>query len=248
MLESLLEDQCAIYPLLALYDTLNDDDDEIRDLSARTVSKLLQKSLVPLAAQVELVHYMKRLYGSGALFSWSAVCRMTGNNFHGPETGPPVLESAEAQFAKALKDDDSLFVEEEQNLFIDEVRETSLWANAFEEIELHSYRESDNNSVLEQPCAALTAWVAEGLWTMTGFLDKEDGPLGWTSRPAAFAVCMRILLSARAIIQRNKRVLTSGVSIQAPHVLVVDDITSALERFLSLGQEKNVHGSLLCVF
>lgn len=241
----LLEDDNAIYPLLALYDALNDDDDEIRDLSALTVSRLLQKSVVPLAARVELVTYCKRVYGSSPLFAWSAICRVTGNDLHVSETEPPVLESAKSQFSKALKNDDSLFVEEEQNLFIDEVRETHLWARAVEEADLQSTLETHVGLAWAQPCAALVSWVEDGLTTMINLLDKEDGPLGWTSRPAVFAVCMRVLLSAKAITRLNERRLVSGTSIQDSNILLASNVSAALLRFSQLGREKNIHGSLL---
>ena len=239
-----VEDESALYPLLALYDTLNDDDDDIRDLGALTVSKLLQRSLVPLAARVELIKHIKRTYGSSALFSWATVCRMTGNDLQATETGLPLLEPVGPQFTKALRDNDSLFVEEEQNLFIDEVREAGLWSNAFEEIDLHSCPDTDIDAVWGQPFAALVTWVNEGLSTMTGLLDREDGPLGWTSRAAVFAICMRVLLSAKAIVQCNKGTPTSVEGTDAV-VPVAGHIHSALERFMILGREKNIHGSLL---
>ena len=239
-----IEDESTLYPLLALYDSLNDDDDDIRDLSAQTVSKLLQRSLVPLAARVELIKYIRRTYRSSALFSWSAVCRMTGNDLQATEAGLPLLEPPGPQFTKALRDNDSLFVEEEQNLFIDEVREANLWSNAFEEIDLNSCPDTDINTVWEQPFAALVAWVKEGLSTMTGLLGKEDGPLGWASRPTVFAVCMRVLLSAKAILQCKKGTLTS-VKVPDAVALMAGDIQTALEKFMFLGREKNIHGSFL---
>ena len=228
-----------------MYDTLNDDDDEIRDLSALTVSTLLQRSLVPLAARVELVNYIKRLFGSSLLFYCSLVYRLTGNDLHASEVGLPLLEPAEAHFSRALKDDDSLFVEEEQNLFIDEVRETRLWAKVLEETDLQSCSETDLDSSWEKAYTALAVWITDGLATMTGLLDKDDGPLGWTSRPTVFAVCMRVLVSAKAITLHNERMLTSGISPQDPMALLSEDITAALKRFNSLGRERNIHGSLI---
>lgn len=238
-------DECTLHSLLALYDTLNDDDDEIRDLSAATVSRLLQKSLVPLAARVELMEYAKKLYGHSTLFAWSVILRMTGSNLHASGSSLPQLDSAGIQFSNALKDDDSLFIEEEQNLFIDEVRETNLWSKAFEGLGVQSRPQSDAGTAWVQPCAALSAWVVDGLKFMTGLLDKEDGPLGWMSKPAAFSSCMRVLLSANVITQSQEYGLASGLSTQDSGAPVVDQIASTVEKFLRLGQERNIHSSLL---
>lgn len=239
------EEEAMLCPFLALYNVLNDDDDDIRDLGAQTVSKLLHRSLVPLAARVELVNYVKRLQGSNSVFAWNAVYRMTGNHMHPSEFRVHPLEPASAQFARALKDNDSLFIEEDQNLFVDEVREIGLWSNAFAEIDLRFDPGFDTDGTWEQSCIALRAWVMEGITAMANLLDRDDGPLGWTSKPSVFAVCMSILLSAKAIIQFNKRLPTTGLGVMKPVSFATKDIESSLERFASLGADKNIHASLL---
>jgi hypothetical protein len=193
---------------------------------------------------VELLDYVKNLYGQSFLFAWHIVFRMTGNDLQESETALPELEPVEVQFVKALKDDDSLFIEEEQNLFIDEVREANLWVKVFKEMNLHSYS-TDINDVWVQPYAALANWVIDGLATMTGLLDKEDGPLGWMSRPAVFSSCMRVILSANAITQCHDREITSGDKAQNLKASIVENIILALERFYKLGGPKNIHESLL---
>ncbi|KIN07335.1 hypothetical protein OIDMADRAFT_108260 [Oidiodendron maius Zn] len=243
--QSQYEREHMLYPLLALYDTLNDDDDEIRDLSARTVSTLLQRSFIPLAARVELVNHIKRLHGGNLLFYWSSICRMTGNDLYSSKVGFPLLESAEAQFSRALKNDDSLFVEEEQNLFVDEVRETRLWAKVFEETDLLFFSEANFDSSWGKAYTALSVWVTDGLATMTGLFHGDDGPLGRTSRPAVFAICMRVLIAAKAITLNNQKRPTPGDSSQYPMALLSEDITAALKRFTSLGLRRNIHGSLI---
>jgi hypothetical protein len=240
-----LEDEAMLYPFLALYNVLNDDDDDIRDLGAQTVSQLLHRSLVPLAARVELVKYVKRVHGNKSMFAWSAVYRMTGNSMYPSQTELPPLEPAGVQFARALKNNDSLFVEEEHNLFVDEVREMSLWSAAFAEIDICSNRGFDTDATWKRPYVALRAWVAEGISAMTNLLDKEDGPLGWTSRPSVFAVCMSVLLSAKAIIQFKNRIPTTSLGIMDPVFFTIEDINSSLKSFALLGTTKNIHGSLL---
>src|SRR3954463_10346453 len=99
--------------MFALYDTLNDDDDEIRDLSARTVSRLLGTSLVPLAAGVELAKWISMCQGNSPSFAWNVTRRMTGQStYESMDTHSLRIVPAEDQFHKAMKDDDSLFIEE----------------------------------------------------------------------------------------------------------------------------------------
>lgn len=212
-------DECALPSLFALYDSLNDDDDEIRDLSAQTASALLKKSLLPLAASRELAAYLKQKYPNSTLFAENVVCRMTGNPityaFKYELEGLP-LQTAAVHFSKALKNDDSLFVEEEQNLFVDEVREVKVWSEL----------------VCEKSSYILEGWVREGLKSLNELLEKEDGPLGWMSKAATFAVCMRILVTAKAILRVGS---AAGE----------DDIKEALEVFRELGRKKKCHESLL---
>lgn len=193
---------------------------------------------------MELLDYVKNLYGQSFLFAWHVVFRMTGHDLQESETALPELEPVKVQFVKALKDDNSLFIEEEQNLFIDEVREANLWAKVFKEMNLHSYS-ADINNVWAQPYAALVSWVIDGLETMTGLLDKEDGPLGWTSRPAVFSSCMRVISSANAITEDHKREITSGDKAQNLRASKIENIILALERFHKLSGQKNIHESLL---
>jgi hypothetical protein len=167
---------------------------------------------------------------------------MTGNNLQNFDEMLPLLEPVEVQFSKALKDDNSLFVEEEQNLFIDEVREANLWSRAFEEKYKGVVSKSDTDIVWRDASAALATWVIDGLAVMTGLLKKEDGPLGWMSKPAVFSSSMRVLLSAKAIIQRHGQGVKSAQKLEEP---IIKDINSALERFSIIGQDKNTHQSVL---
>ncbi|KAF3354653.1 GTP-binding protein rhoA [Verticillium dahliae VDG1] len=52
--------------------------------------------------------------------------------------------------------------------------------------------------------AALGAWAADGVKALKEHVEKErDGPLGWTGMPDAYAVCIRVLLAARAVVARQ---------------------------------------------
>lgn len=240
---AVIGDECALQSLFALYDSLNDDDDEIRDLSARSASSLLQKSLLPLAASKELASYIQHHYGLNPLYASNVVCRMTGNDvFHAFSFDPThlSLNPAASQFSKALQPDDSLFVEEEQNLFIDEVREVNLWASIFTSTPLADRTVPEIKTVWRRAHSVLAHWVLNGLEELNHLLANEDGPLGWTSKPAAFEVCMRIVVSANAILQRHEGLLhsTSGG-------MEIEDIREALKEFGRIGRDKRCHESLL---
>ena len=159
------------------------------------------------------------------------------------------LQSAAAQLSMAMEEDDSLFVEEEQNLFIDEVREAKLWSKVFEGAALDTWHwevaDIDTDNAALQPHAVLAAWVLEGLLALNALLVREDGPLGWTSKSTVFALATRLLVSAKAIIQRHKRIVTSASGRSVPENRIVGGIVFALEQFITLGKDKMVHESLL---
>lgn len=235
--------------VFALYDTLNDDDDEIRNLSAETVSALLRKSLVALAAQVGLAEYISKMHVRARSFAWNVVCRMTGSKLETVDNIRFRLQPIGSQLSGAMEDDDSLFVEEEQNLFIDEVREAKLWSRIFEETALDTWNweraDFDIENTWSQPHAAVAAWVMEGLLALNALLAKDDGPLGWTSKPTVFALATRLLLSANAIIQRHEGLVTSATGRPIPGNQIIGGIIFALEQFVTLSRDKKIHENLL---
>ncbi|KAL2024422.1 hypothetical protein VTK56DRAFT_8233 [Thermocarpiscus australiensis] len=202
--------------LSALYDSLIDDDDEIREVAATAASAVIGACAVAPTAADGLVVWMREHVGEAEEFRSRVVCRMVGQ----PYSRDLRLAPADEQLRKAMDFDDSLFATEEQNLFIDEVRETSRWRRVFGTLE---------HSGGEPSFSCLTTWVQTGLECLIGLAQKEDGPLGWTSDQHVFAVCARILLCAVAITQ------------------AVEDarIVEQLREFAVLGEKGRIHGSLL---
>lgn len=208
-----------------------------------TVSSLLGKSIVPLAARVELANQIYSWHYNLPSYAWNVVRRMTGHSTYEPiESGQ--IHSVEYQLKLSIKDDDSLFVEEEQNLFVDEIREAELWCRIFEEADLDGRSNADIPTVWSIPHRALAKWVLDGLDVLNKFLETDDGPLGWASKSAVFAVCMRVMLSAKSILRHHEGVLMVDDS-RDTDVRVIGDITLALRRFLTLGHEKKVHERLI---
>ncbi|KAI1144095.1 hypothetical protein F5Y05DRAFT_363612 [Hypoxylon sp. FL0543] len=225
--------------LLALYDALNDDDDEIRAAAASAAAPLLSdQRLVSVEAGRRLLRWLVGRYGAVSEFRAHVVCRMTGHSTStsslitqdsGDNTAARLLENwtpAETQLAEAMRFDDSLFVIEEQNLYVDEVRETRRWRDAFSSLPPLP-APSPSPSAEE---AALSQWTLAGLQTLTRLAGAEggDGPLGWTSKPEVFAICARILVSGSALAMAGNR-----------------GIKEEMRRFWDEGRRAEVHGLLL---
>jgi len=222
-------------------------------VGAETVSHIMKMSLVPLAACEEFVKYLVFLYGSTASFGCSVVQRMTGSNESILESDSVSLKSAEAQFAEALREDDALFVEEEQNLFIDEVREIKLWSDVLGELPQHAQEylhERSVDSVHSRPLAALAVWTVDGLGILNKTL-KADGPLGWTSKPSTFAASMRVLVCVNAVLRLHTQyslgplVLENSSSTSLVWDIKVQQILDGLEVFLTTCQHMDFHPTLL---
>lgn len=156
-------------------------------MGASAVSFILQKSLVPLAAREAFADWLIASFPSSSHLGRETILRLSGTT-----DGP--LISAKQQLLISLEQDNALFVEEEQNLFVDEIREVELWSKTFTQIS-HSLKLQDKEEFVE--------WTIEGLLSLNA-LGKRDGALGWTSKPAAFVICTRILASATLILGLNE--------------------------------------------
>ncbi|KAK8089396.1 tRNA methylation protein [Apiospora hydei] len=186
--------------LLALYDALNDDDEEIREVAAAATE--------PIPGEIDE-------------FRTQVACRMMGHYPLCSRLSDTVLgkwQPAEQQLASAMRFDDSLFVIEEQNLYIDEVREARRWREAFRGV---SYKE--DSAVL----AALVEWARSGLQTLTRLAERDDGVLGWASKPEVYAICARVVIL--------------GAALAGSHPAVKEE----LQRFFDVGHKTRVHGLLL---
>lgn len=225
--------------LIALYDTLNDDDDEVRELGAQIVSSIVGKPLIPLAACEEFAEWLRLKYPRDQMFSWNVICRITGSDefiFHGAYAG---LCSPEDQLAAAMKQDDALFVEEEQNLFIDEVREAKLWSSVLSK-DLKVLQAEKSGEYQWQQYSHLAKWILNALRQLNIIMEKNDGPLGWTSKPSMFASCVRILFGANVLLE-SKNTLPENIS----RILSQNEISEALSVFKDLGEKNDIHPILL---
>lgn len=208
--------------LSALYDGLIDDDDEVREVAAGAAAGLLGRCFAAPTAADRLVEWLSENLGSQEEFRRLVAYRMAGQ-------APPLLDNgellqlapAEEQLVQAMDFDDSLFATEEQNLFVDEIRETKRWQRAFGRFR--------NLGDQDQSVGHLISWTAAGLGCLIRLADKHDGALGWTSDQHVFAACARIILCAVAI---------TGTAESST-------VSYLLDEFRGVGTRAQLHGSLL---
>lgn len=88
-----------------------------------------------------------------------------------------------------------LFVEEKQNLFIDDVCEIDCWSKALTLLAETSFVEV---TLLRD----IAEWVSEGLtylYQISADETGQDGPLGWTSKEETFTLGIRVISLAAVL-------------------------------------------------
>ncbi|KAI0481685.1 putative death-receptor fusion protein-domain-containing protein [Xylaria cf. heliscus] len=249
--------------LLALYDALTDDDVEVREAAAEAAGPILGLALVPVEAGARFLRWLTACFGNEYDFLMHVVGRMIGHNFgsssfvtigaiesgSGEANGPGWIP-AKAQLTEAMRFDDSLFVVEEHNQYIDEVREAKRWTDVF--LSSDSATAKDARGKASQ---ALAEWTLTGLRALTEIAQSEsavagDGPLGWTSKPQVFAICARILICASALAELKSNLgqaHNQGEENKEKEASIYTDVSEELSRFWNLGRGdgERVHGLLL---
>ncbi|KAF2434532.1 hypothetical protein EJ08DRAFT_470303 [Tothia fuscella] len=223
---------------LLTYDILNDDDDEIRALgvtiaaASMPVVKKTTSELVPLVASRHMLAHVANHDRHSTGLTIIAIERMTGSSFSGEYISliPSVRDILEA----SGNDDSTLFVVEKQNLYIDEIRETSLWSQVLESISMRAVltgaEDRDNVNML-------CSWVTDGLECILKKAEHNDGALGWSSRPEIFVLIWRILCGADVLMNwrlRSRKVKCEGTGMRAP-----------LIKLLEVGRRKGLHELIL---
>jgi hypothetical protein len=232
---------CYLPFLLALYDALNDDDAEIRTAAASAAAPLLGgRELVPPVAGDQLVALMGDAFGAEPEFVLRAAGRIVGHAYHAGDLGfaeaaPRNWTPAATLLEEAMKVDSALFVVEEQNLYVDALRETRRWVSVL--AGRHSNSSSSGGQTPDVP-EALADWSFAGLEALERMCEQPrlvDGPLGWTSKPRVFAVCARVMLAARCMLVNHEDANTSKA------------LRAALERLAGVGTKARLHGALIAM-
>lgn len=206
--------------LVCLYDALNDDDEDVRDVASLAARPILDNQLLlPLEAADRLLARISASFAHDAALRTLVVSRMAGST---SSNACPV--PAREQFARSLQYDDALFAVEEQNLYIDEARESRRWAAAFAALPPAEIR---------QDAGVLARWAVDGLDAILAHAAQhDDGPMGWTTQADVYAVCARIVLCAAAVAQ-------------SPGLATEVDVAQKLEELRSVAQDKRFHGLLM---
>ncbi|KAI6822745.1 hypothetical protein KC327_g9365 [Hortaea werneckii] len=203
---------CFASLCFAVYDLLDDDDEDLRLLASSAVSSILdagandgsaQEELVPVVASQRLVGFMLQTMSRDQRLIGEAFDRSFGTSSQGFPNVADHLNTF-GQIDKAL------FVEEKQNLYIDEAREVKLWAQVL----LRAPADMLTIHLRKQ----LSAWVSEGLCALTSKMaESGDGPLGWSSRPEVFVLGLQLVYGAEVLlscVERGTRIYTPASSLR----------------------------------
>ncbi|KAL8645259.1 MAG: hypothetical protein Q9226_007379 [Calogaya cf. arnoldii] len=223
--------------LLVLYYSLLDDDEDVRNSGASTVSKLLASIAVrddskavriPLmvpAASHQLLSFLKNYYHNSSAFWTEIVQRIIGNQYRPHQ--PPHFPSPRALLERLKPEDTALFVEEKQNLYIDEAKEAGVW--------LEVLLTMDQTAVDIESLGKFEDWTIEGIDALTEVASTEvDGPLGWTWKPEVYTLGVRIIHAAQALMQysSNESLGVNGKALRA-----------RLEKLLVVGEQSILNGT-----
>jgi hypothetical protein len=204
---------------LSVYDLLNDDDEEIRIEAAESAHKILSADsansasgpTVPLVATQQLAELLTRRWPENADLFNAAVVRAFG-------VGKRGAKSVEQQLQSFEKAEYALFAEEKQNLYIDDVRETRIWAKVATHVSA--------SAVPEALLSDLTKWTVDGLaGLIDNFRYSADGPLGWTSEGNAFLLGLQVVHAAEVLMLLVER----GVGSPVEALIVRDGLTAFVE-------------------
>ena len=237
---------------IKLLDFLNDDDEEVREKAAMTASWILSHlsssdnmaesarvPLMPLAAEFRLTNFITLRYHESTLLFYEAVRRLVGMlpsdelmlvleidsvSVSSMRTHVSMLEFPKVcdLLAEGRKEDTSLFAEERQNLFIDDLREAEKWAVILQEL---------SQTAIDLDLAhKLRSWTEEGLAVLVeNARTKIDGSLGWTTKTKTFMLGMRIILAAELVVTLEGRaIMSSGQTMQLLRGLLETGVNSSL--------------------
>jgi hypothetical protein len=127
-------------------------------------------------------------------------------------------------------------------LFIDEVREVKFWSHIFRGLPVNVAAKEIEDSGLSPPLSALLSWSEEAMKALNS-INKDDGVMGWSSKPLAFSAAMRAIVCAVTLLNYYHE------NIQDASILLwsgkIANIISELEVFVAKSRSNRVHESLL---
>ena len=237
--------QLAIYSVL--YDLLNDDDDETRDVATSVVSHIMSSNtkeitkasrLSALANSKELRHFLLEQFHQDQTLIYEALGRVMFkcNDKHDARLSYSTLvarHSVEHSVEVAHSHSDAVFIEEKQNLCVDDIREIEDWSEMLKDLSLLGIRKED--------LRLLGDWVIYGLRHLKHQLTivNLDGPLGFTSNLEVLTVYMRVVHVARILDYHLQK--AQDYALPFDH----DTILCDLQDLKTIGKKVFTHPRLL---
>ncbi len=228
---------------LAILSALSDDDDEIRDLAAKVVGRLCQKVGVPEAALPIWKDWLVRYYTTEGQhaedFAKEVVLRVIQprTRFAPPQGWENM--SVKDELDHALVEDNALFVQESQNLYIDEVVQSQIWIDFFSKLTVNTRIATARQ---------IGPWAREGLEVLSEMSKQRyDGPFGWTAKPEVFAIVSKVIMAARATFQVLKETMEVWGDNDDEGVLVemMDELEFQSEMLNINGGKNGLHPLLI---
>lgn len=210
-----------------LYDTLNDDDDEIRDVASLATTTLLNahsKSpltpTVPILSSHRLATFLTTHFSASPSLAKEGLRRLTDTPFRTPLFSIPFADA----FAAASEEDTTLFAAEKQNLFMDPTLDAVFWSRVLSRV--------DPKCVPRQLRVAINKWVVDGLRAFIETArEKGDGALGWTSKVEVFTLGMRVLCGVGVVVRW-----------EGPFAAMGKKVRRLVKLMVTEGGESGVHG------
>lgn len=251
-----------------------DDDEDVRKQGAEVVSRALPEevsgpsirlvtlSLSPPAAASRLVsfltqHYTKspglwiegclRLAGSFKHLSIPLrvrVRRIAGGDRSDDELAAVEFQSIGELYQQATKQQNVVFEEEKQNLYVDTAKEAETWSGIIGHLDTDAWQRTLTKK--------LEMWTTNALAYLHQILDKSlDGPLGLTSEDEVYSLFMRVMLAAKVLVsqslgsslkdkeQRHRllfslRALVNAAEVHKLHGLLMQKFKEVLEHLADL--------------
>ncbi|RMZ75500.1 hypothetical protein DV737_g5279, partial [Chaetothyriales sp. CBS 132003] len=216
-----------------LYNQLNDDDEEIRAIAGQSVTIVVGsgRQMRPfgwcaLAGREEIIRSIWSLYVVPRfhldLVRALALCHVFGvwgnlddDGWAGVE-GVLVGESVASRLRRMSASVNDLFVEEKQNLYVDELAEVDKWCNVLKGADGH---------LVTSEFALLQPWLLEGMDEIRKMVQvpegEDDFPLGPTYHPDLLLLFVRVVSVAAVLTGPEAKtaaadVVTVGASVVAP--------------------------------
>ncbi|KAK5745012.1 hypothetical protein LTR17_001763 [Elasticomyces elasticus] len=189
---------------IAVYDLLNDDDEEIRMLAATATSRILavdacptiQHALQPAVASQRLLIYMVRKWSNDPDFANQAISRAFGADYVD-------RESVDEQIKASMTSNAALFAEEKQNLYIDEAREVKAWS--------HVILKLPSTAPHKAATMHLSYWTDNGLKALTAQAMDQRGHPDWCSQPGIFTLGLQVIYGAECLLRLSNDGVKLGV-------------------------------------